>query len=410
MRILILASYDSFLNIAGLIGPYFAERGCEIRYALVRARVKKQISPEQIVTFAPASPLEWIDIESFCTSGRVAQFDIVVSCLEGLSMRRLTHCLGFLGARRPLVISVYPGLVIRYPYDGYAVRSGSDLLWLNCRKDLEAYEDMCFAFGLNSDNARLFGIPSLLQPIARQHSADHGPIVFFEQAIIPRYREERSYLARELVRLAKRNPAWTILVKPRATGSQATLHRTMHAITPLLETEAEAQGGWPSNLEVTSEKASRLLARASHCLTITSTVALEALQAGVPTIIIGDFGAHDDYGLHYFFRSGLVKTFAEIAFPLDLKPKDDWISRYVSDPNLTIRALVTEAVELAKSPRTAITDDRLKAEMSHELRVGLHNSVGISSTLDRRYQRPAKRRSLFRFLWCRVLFRGWRQL
>ncbi len=116
-------------------------------------------------------------------------------------------------------------------------------------------------------------------------------------------------MATQLILLAKRFKAFEFVVKPRTTGQDATLHRVWHPIEPLLKEAADELGGWPDNLSLTSEKAAPLLAKASHCLTVCSTVGVEAIHADVPTAIIGDFGAHDDYGLHYFYGSGLVKTF-----------------------------------------------------------------------------------------------------
>src|SRR3546814_13615862 len=70
---------------------------------------------------------------------------------------------------------------------------------------------------------------------------------------------------------------------------------------------------------------------ASHCLTVCSTVAAEAIHARIPTVLIGDFGAHDDYGMEYFYGSGLIKNFADIEFPFVLGPRQAWLERYLAD-------------------------------------------------------------------------------
>lgn len=400
MRVLALASYDSFLNTASLIAPYFERNGCEFEYALVRARSKTQITQEQIAGLALGSPVRWITIEDLCGSAEAARYDIILSCLEGLSTRRLVHHLAPLGEKRPLVISVYPGLVLRYPFDGYSMRTASDLVWLNCKSDLLAFQNMCNAFGVDGRGARIFGIAPLLQPIERDSAAEDGPVVFFEQAIIPRYHDERLYLAEQFVRLAKRHPQIEFIVKPRTMGKDATLHRTWHAIEPLLKEAAERQGGWPANLSLSSEKASALLARASHCLTVSSTVATEAIHAGVPTTIIGDFGAHDDYGLSYFFGSGLIRNFIELAFPFAAQPNDEWLSRYMADPRGTIANLVQEAIRMAAEPRQPMTERSLRAEMSPELRAYLTARNGNFGVLNRSYQ--SKPRGRFRRLLSKV--------
>jgi hypothetical protein len=395
MRVLALASYDSFLNIASLIAPHFEREGCAVEFALVQARRRKQISDDQVERNGFASKIRWIDIETFCGSEEIATYDIVLSCLEGLSTRRLMHYLIPLGGKRPLVISAYPGLVLRYPYDGFSMRTGSDLLWLNCEADAEAYQAMCSAFGIDGGNARVFGVGALLEPLRRHPTADIGPIVFFEQAVIPRYHDEREFLADQLVLLAKRFPRNDFIVKPRTMGNDATLHRSWHPIEPLLKDAAKRQGGWPDNLSLTSEKASALLSKASHCLTVCSTVAVEAIHAGIPTVIIGDFGAHDDYGLHYFYGSGLIQTFAELTFPVRERPDVDWQLRYLGDPNQRVESLVTEAVVLAQLERVPLRERPLISEMSPELRAHLLRRNTVGQVLQRRYQVRPKPSSSF---------------
>ncbi|MBD9541582.1 hypothetical protein IB276_19215 [Ensifer sp. ENS04] len=391
MRVLALASYDSFLNVAGLIAPHFERAGCTVEFALVAARRRKQISEAQLQRHDQGAKVRWIDIEDLCSSGEISGYDILLSCLEGLSTRRLMHHLIKLGSRRPLVISVYPGLVLRYAYDGFSMRTGSDLLWLNCEVDAEAYRSMCTAFGLDGGNARVFGVGALLEPVVRVSPATSGPVVFFEQAMIPRYHDEREFLAEQLVLLAKRFPQTEFAVKPRTMGGDATLHRSWHPIEPLIKAAAERQGGWPGNLRLTAEKASELLAKASHCLTVCSTVGAEAVHAGVPTAIIGDFGAHDDYGIHYFFGSGLIRSFADLDFPFEGIPEAGWQARSIGDPNVTMKERVAEAVHMGRLERKPMTNRPMRAEMSPQLREHLERRNGISAVLNRAHRtRPKK--------------------
>ena len=395
MRLLVLASYDSFLNIGGVIAPFFVRAGCEVEYALVRARRQTQITDSQISELIPGANFRWIEINEASGAEEFCRYDIVLACLEGLSTRRMMHHLRSLEVRRPLVVSVYPGLLLRWRLDGLSVRAASDFLWLNCESDLAAYREMCEAFGMGSENARLFGVAPLLQRVEREKSAADGPVVFFEQAVIPRSSEERHFLAVQLIQLAIRFPRLRFQVKPRATGTDATLHQTSEAILPLLEMASKRCGGWPNNLSVTSERASTLLGRASHCLTVSSTVAAEAIYAGVPTVILGDFGAYDEYGLQYFFRSGVIRNFSELDFPFAAKPNPAWLAHYISDPNQTIEGLVNEVMEKARAPRGLIVDEALKAEMSSDLRAHLHRANDVEYVLSRRYQATKKLTSMW---------------
>lgn len=344
MRVLALAGYDSFLNTVRLIAPYFEKQGASIDFALVSARKKKQISGEQVAEMGFGKPIPTVTIKNLCESGEINTYDIVLSCLEGMSTRRLFHYLDEIGSTRPLVICVYPGLVLRYAFDGFSMRASADLLWLNCQKDIEAYKDMCQAFGHDGSNARLFGNACLLEKIEREPNAHvGGPVVFFEQAVIPRYYYERRFLVEQLCALATRYPTKEFLIKARAAGRKATLHRTWHPIEHLFQEVAQSKNGVPSNIHFTEERAPILIAKASHCLTISSTVAIEAIHAGVPTTLISDFGAHDDYGLQYFYGSGILKNFENI----DLATKDDvvfsWLTERTKDPSPVIESMILDA-------------------------------------------------------------------
>src|SRR3546814_4393992 len=83
---------------------------------------------------------QWVRLEQLCASGQIGEYDIILSCLEGVSTRRLFHCVAPLSAHRPLIISIFAGLVLRYRNDGYSVRQRSDLLWLNCRSEEQTSE------------------------------------------------------------------------------------------------------------------------------------------------------------------------------------------------------------------------------------------------------------------------------
>jgi hypothetical protein len=391
LRLLVLASYDSFLNVGRIIGTEFERSGCSVDLALVKTGRKEQISERQVASIASGHDVAWLNISDACENGDLEKYDIVLCCLEGLSTRRLIHHAASLGNLRPLIVSAYPGLVLRDAYDGYAMRCGCDLVWLNCSRDLHRYREMCSAFGISRDNARLFGVASLLQASIRAPDADRGPVVFFEQPVIPRHYDERVFLARELVSMAFRFPDREFLIKLRARGDDVTLHRTWYPLEPLLQDATRGPRGWPQNLRVSAdESAGNLLERASHCLTVCSTVAIEAMNVGIPTTIIGDFGASDEYGLNYFFGSGLIRTFSDIEFSSSGIPAEDWWKTNVADPVEHINGLITEVLSLASSPRIQISSDLLRTEMSVELRSHLLREHEPDYVLGRKYQRRRK--------------------
>src|SRR3546814_12859271 len=109
MLVLALASYDSFLNAAQLIAPYFVKRGCSVDYALVHARAGEQITQSQIQSFNLDREPQWVRLEQLCASGQIGEYDIILSCLEGVSTRLLFNCISPLSAQRTLIISIFAG-------------------------------------------------------------------------------------------------------------------------------------------------------------------------------------------------------------------------------------------------------------------------------------------------------------
>jgi len=397
IKVLALASYDSFLNAAKLIGEHFERADCTVDYALVKARKKEQISQYQIDNAGLSKEIAWIDIKDLCNSGAISSYDIILSCLEGASTRRLTHFLDGIPEKRPLTIAIQPGLVLRFPYDGYSMRSGYDLIWFNCQQDLDSYKNMCEAFGVSSDNARLFGVVSLLQKIERLPEAKDGPVIFFEQAIMPKTKTERSFLAWRLLQLALDNPSNLFLVKPRLSKDTISLHTTPYPIRDLLKEESNKLGKWPENLQITDAKIESLLSKASHCLTISSTVAVEALHNKIPTAIISDFGAHDDYGLWYFYNSGLMKNFCELSFPFSFTMNETWSATYLHDPNVEIQSLIEEAIFLSKRNLMKAKYNR-KAEFSNEFAQFAISRIGEKRMLSRTFNDKKAIKNIFAYL------------
>ncbi|WP_350297390.1 DUF6716 putative glycosyltransferase [Agrobacterium arsenijevicii] len=403
---MVLVSYDSFLNVGKLIGSRFEQAGCAVDVALVKTGRKNQISSAQINILGQGQDIPWISIPEFLRNPEFLEYNCIFCCLEGLSIRRLIHSLTRLTDRRPLIVCAYPGLLLRDAYDGLAMRSGCDLVWLNSTKDIDAYRKMCDAFGISAGNARLFGVAPLLQKIERSDDDKTKPVVFFEQAVIPRHYDERVYLARQLVILAKKFPDRQFIIKLRATGDDVTLHQPSYPLDPLLIEAAKSQGGWPQNLRLSSkESAVSLLAKASHCLTISSTVSVQAIKAGIPTAIIGDYGAREEYGLNYFFGSGLITTFDKIRFPFEGKPEKYWWSYNVEDPDRHIARLISETIELAASDLPELSPQSLAAEFSPELRRHFLEVLKLDDFLARKYERPKNDVGITRKLMSRLLRR-----
>ena len=72
---------------------------------------------------------------------------------------------------------------------------------------------------------------------------------------------------------------------------------------------------------VSNESIEDLLDRADVCLGFYSTALLEAINLGIPTLIINDFGIGRNIGNHDFIESGLLASL------------DDWIDNKIPSVN-----------------------------------------------------------------------------
>jgi hypothetical protein len=347
MRCLALATFDSFRDASRLVSLHFAQAGCSVDFAGVKGR-----SAREGVAAGGEDGHIWqttLDLTQFNASQVLAGYDIILASLDGTSMRQLRLCLEACHQRRPLVIAFFPGLLLRHTYDSLATRSWCDLLWLNCRRDMTAYAAMCSAFGSEPSNGRLFGITPLLRTIARTDKAKSGPIVFFEQTAIPSSRLERLFLADQLLSLAIRHPDRQIIIKPRAKPGGISLHSTQISIESAMAHAVQRRNMRIHPVAFCYDSAASLLEKASHCLTINSTVAAEAINARIPTTLISDFGSHDDYGMAYFFGSKVLRTFESMNFNMQVPDVNHaWVGDHIENPQNRIGPLVAEAIEMAE--------------------------------------------------------------
>jgi hypothetical protein len=115
-----------------------------------------------------------------------------------------------------------------------------------------------------------------------------GDIVFFPQAISPRTRAGRLHVLRALDAMARAAPGRRVVVKLRHLPGEnaAHVHRETYPYPALARALARGTGRAPApNLVWADGPAEAALAGAACALTCTSTAAMDAISAGVPTAV-----------------------------------------------------------------------------------------------------------------------------
>lgn len=365
-RILLISSYDSFFATSTLLVEHFERQNAQVELAVVSIR------PGQITTrqLHQAKDKEMLKSVKRVTFDQLAdpvflrQYDGYVLSADGPTCKRIFLRLAgcHFGSKksdlvkRPAIMVLYPGLVFRFCYDGFAARGPADFIWLNCQKDLDDYQRLTDELSLPC-NGRLFGVAPILNdigqhvaPVQSKHETRRRKIVFFDQVVIPRSRVERELLALGLVRLARRYPEDELIIKPRTKLGERTIHafsQRLHIANLVTKFSTSAD----RNISIRYESAQALLQEAHLCLTLSSTVAAEAIHKGVKTAIISDFGFNDDFGLHYFLGSGLTTSLADIDLDALPEVNEAWAAKYLGDPKNVIEALSDEYVALCRRSR-----------------------------------------------------------
>jgi hypothetical protein len=324
----VVGAFDSFLRAGSVHAKRLERLGATVSYRIVLARTA-QVSRAQLTAFGiPTDQVRTVTMEAVSSRAFLEREDVVFLALNGLRTRRFMirmHRAFAEAPRRPVIVSLYPGLIFRFHLEGMASRMAADVLLLNSPKDLELYERALWDMGLDNRNAICAGLsflPPRRAPLSSDEAAGRG-VLFVGQPTVPPGRAERAYVLERFIGLAQQHPETQWWLKPRHRRHETTLHRVDHHYEDLLE-EAARRTPVPPNLGVVHDPMRSVLDRTRLCLTMSSTAALEALRLGIPTRVLTDVGVHENIGNHFFLGSGLACTFDDVEPTMPHRLDEEW--------------------------------------------------------------------------------------
>lgn len=313
MRALILADSDSYLKWA-------VSRARELpsAWAVDVVVVANAVTPSERQR-ADAVAGRWIDVPvvTIAEVGErlAAGVDIVVLACRGPLIEFLfTHTLGD-SHSRPVTVAGIPGLWYPPSRRGLDARANVDLLVVHSRREREAVN------AVNGDNGPEVALATLVEPGLEESvrgdggaggpsaSRGRGAVIFAPQALVPGTRDERRRLLDALVRTAQRHPSVPVLIKLRGDEGESQTHREF-ASFPALARELRVER--PRNLRFVRGPLTDYLPGARGLVTVSSTAALEAVGAGVPTMVLRDFGVTSANLNEVFEGSGLWGDFESL--------------------------------------------------------------------------------------------------
>lgn len=249
----------------------------------------------------------------------ISAFDVIILGLGGGANQKF--CAAFNDffkndrfARRPMVIAGFNGICDPSDPNILFSRMGADIVLANCKSDVMSFRKLLCAIQYpETDKVLLLGYA--VHDDGRimsgyRKGAKRKMLLFVGQPDVPNSLRERCYVVSQLVNLAKKNPTWLVKIKPRSRiGAIGVTHAELYFYQEILDVFFKNR---PENIEVDYRSVNELLDEADICATVGSTVALEAIQRGVRTVVVSDFGVRRNYGNHHFLASGCMGALADL--------------------------------------------------------------------------------------------------
>lgn len=292
------------------------------------------------------------------------QPDVVLLACSGPVTADLTRASFLRGADRPVVVTGMPGISIPASRRAVALRADCDLFLVHSHREVAAYREVTAGLSPTAGVMPEFGLASLpfLEPAEHRETraAPTGGVVFAGQALVPPQREQREQILVALAGLAATGTS--VVVKLRAAAREQQTHRERWPYPELMTDLAVTGRIRPGAVSFRGGPMSDALHGAIGLVTVSSTAALEAVAAGVPIMIISDFGVDGGMINTVFSDSGCLGTLADLRDGRFAHPRADWLGENYLHPSVDnddlsrLRLLITRrrAGELAIRSRAGV--------------------------------------------------------
>ena len=340
-------------------------------------------SPAQIVS-ATLLPVEVLDRRAILRRIRTEAPDVVLLACTGPVVAAIADCRALRTAFRPVLVTGLPGISVPATKRAVSLRRGCDLFVLHSHRERSEFA----ALGRKIAPHLVFGLATL--PFLRSavgHQDGDGrqrtELVFAAQAKVPPDRADREAI---LLGLAA---AGSAVVKLRAANGEQQTHREAWPYPDLMADLVEQGRLDGGSIRFTTGPMPDALQSARGFVTVSSTAALEALAAGIPTLILSDFGVSAEMINMVFEGSGCIGTLADAAAGRFPRPDPAWLAADYFHPTSDNdwldeleRLLAVRAV--GPLPRRPRPSGSLLAQVRRRIRLLL------PATLLRRYRAAAR--------------------
>lgn len=268
-----------------------------------------------------------VTLKQFCTFVEKQTPDIIVFGATGgfirLCIMRLHKVLG---ERTPLLATGISGINVMPEYLNVILRAGCHIYIAASHREVHDIENKFQELEIPITTA-LTWIPYLQngKRLTTIPNTEIDTVVFTPQPSVPRLEEDRIQLLRHLANLKLRHPELRVYVKLRAIGKEKQTHAELWPFSKLWE-EMVLNGEYERDLLIFADGAMQdfLLNENTLLVTVSSTSAIEALDAGCRVAIIDDFGVSRENLNDVFIGSGLVTSLASLSPTFAGIATDEW--------------------------------------------------------------------------------------
>lgn len=250
---------------------------------------------------------------------------------------------------RPAYVSGLPGISIPATERAVLFRSAVDLFVTHSHREAGEFKQLASSMGVALDIG-LATLPSLAHIPPPGDGSTRDRVIFAPQALVPRSRQERERILLALAELGSRRPELTPVVKVRAVAGEAQTHRERLSYDELWRGLVHQGHVRPASVIFEQGSMVEHLKRAAGFVTVSSTAALEAIAAEVPTVVLSDFGVSEEMINVVFEGSRLLGTLDDVATARFRVPDPAWLRDNYFHPG-SDSDLLPRVTQLAKGAR-----------------------------------------------------------
>ena len=328
-RIVAVADSDSYLKLActtlAALGPDWDRRVVLVRTPLVP-------TDEQIGAATLGTPFAGDDIEVLPLSALdygSLNADVVFAASTGPVVKDVFAKLLRTRGNRPrpaALVSALPGVAYPATAKGWRFRRMGDAFIVHSHAEAREFDQLAERETEHRPEVMVSKLPFLRT--AGFPQPQEGPItsvVFAAQAKVPVQREEREAILLALDKAARLNPAVRVVVKLRARAGEPQTHAEAFPFDTLWEDLVARGAVGESHVDFATGSMDAVLVPGAALLTVSSTAALEAIDRGLPVLVITDFGLNESMLNTVFRGSGLLGTLEDAQGLQFSPPNRAWL-------------------------------------------------------------------------------------